>query len=123
MNQNTENAAAESEEQNKVVKARAKQSYKEGFVTDIESYTIPPGLDEDTIRCEALPRVLKVLPRVEAAGTGAEGDKEIGIDHVESLINRLQVMASILNQNLAALILKHPAQQHLRHVFFRRLNH
>ena len=24
--------------------------YKQGFVTDIESYTLPPGLDEDVIR-------------------------------------------------------------------------
>ena len=37
-------------EENKVVKDRAKQSYKEGFSTDIEAFTIPPGLDEDTIR-------------------------------------------------------------------------
>ncbi|TDR22388.1 Fe-S cluster assembly protein SufB [Marinicella litoralis] len=39
-----------SNEENAVVKARANQKYKEGFVTDIEAFTIPPGLDEDTIR-------------------------------------------------------------------------
>ena len=50
MNQEVENQQAESVEENQAVKARAKQGYKEGFVTDIESITIPPGLDEDTIR-------------------------------------------------------------------------
>ncbi len=37
-------------EDNAVVKARANQKYKEGFVTDIEAFTIPPGLDEQTIK-------------------------------------------------------------------------
>ena len=41
---------ANKSEENRAVKERASQSYKEGFVTDIESDTIPPGLDEDTIR-------------------------------------------------------------------------
>lgn len=50
MKQNTDHPATAADEQNRVVKDRAKQKYKEGFVTDIESYTIPPGLDEDTIR-------------------------------------------------------------------------
>ncbi len=50
MSQEAENISTEVTEENQVVKARAKQSYKEGFVTDIESFTIPPGLDEDTIR-------------------------------------------------------------------------
>ena len=40
----------EVQEENQVVKNRAKQAYKEGFVTDIESFTIPPGLDEETIK-------------------------------------------------------------------------
>lgn len=35
---------------NKLVRQRASERYKEGFYTDIESITIPPGLDEDTIR-------------------------------------------------------------------------
>ena len=30
--------------------ALVKREYKEGFVTDIESDTLPPGLDEDVIR-------------------------------------------------------------------------
>ncbi len=50
MNQKLEIKGLEGDEENAVVKARAKQKYKEGFVTDIESFTIPPGLDEDTIR-------------------------------------------------------------------------
>jgi Fe-S cluster assembly protein SufB len=28
----------------------ASQEYKAGFVTDIDSDTIPPGLDEDVVR-------------------------------------------------------------------------
>ncbi len=36
--------------ENQLVKERASQRYKDGFVTDIESETIPPGLSEDTIR-------------------------------------------------------------------------
>lgn len=36
--------------ENQLVKERASQRYKDGFVTDIESVTIPPGLNEDTIR-------------------------------------------------------------------------
>ncbi|MBF8267831.1 MAG: ycf24 [Dehalococcoidia bacterium] len=35
---------------NQVVKDVAKQEYKYGFVTDIESETAPPGLSEETIR-------------------------------------------------------------------------
>ncbi|MFV0543506.1 MAG: Fe-S cluster assembly protein SufB [Marinicella pacifica] len=35
---------------NQLVRNRASERYKEGFYTDIESITIPPGLDEDTIR-------------------------------------------------------------------------
>ncbi|GAA4816491.1 Fe-S cluster assembly protein SufB [Marinicella pacifica] len=35
---------------NKLVRQRASERYKEGFYTNIESITIPPGLDEDTIR-------------------------------------------------------------------------
>ncbi|MCB1582759.1 MAG: Fe-S cluster assembly protein SufB [Xanthomonadales bacterium] len=42
--------SSNADEENAVVKARAKQKYKEGFVTDIESYTLPPGLSEGTIR-------------------------------------------------------------------------
>jgi Fe-S cluster assembly protein SufB len=38
------------EEQNKELKELVKREYKEGFVTDIESDTIAPGLNEDTIR-------------------------------------------------------------------------
>ncbi len=44
------NKQIEVTEENQVVKDRAKQAYKEGFVTDIESFTIPPGLDEETIK-------------------------------------------------------------------------
>ncbi len=36
--------------ENKAVKDRANQKYKDGFVTDIESDALPPGLDEDVIR-------------------------------------------------------------------------
>jgi len=36
--------------ENQLVRERASQRYKEGFVTDIKSITIPPGLNEDTIR-------------------------------------------------------------------------
>lgn len=50
MKQKLEIKDPEGNEENAVVKARAKQKYKEGFVTDIESFTIPAGLDEDTIR-------------------------------------------------------------------------
>ena len=37
-------------EQNAAIKDRVKRDYKEGFVTDIESDTLAPGLTEDTIR-------------------------------------------------------------------------
>ncbi len=37
-------------EQNKDLKELVKREYKEGFVTDIESDTFEPGLDEDVIR-------------------------------------------------------------------------
>ncbi len=37
-------------EQNEQVKQRVKRGYKEGFVTDIESETFAPGLDEEVIR-------------------------------------------------------------------------
>ena len=37
-------------EQNKDLKELVKREYKEGFVTEIDSDTIAPGLDEDTIR-------------------------------------------------------------------------
>ena len=38
------------EQTNAEVHRRVNQSYKEGFVTDIESDTLPPGLNEDVIR-------------------------------------------------------------------------
>ena len=38
------------EVENRAVKERASQSYKDGFVTDIESDTLPPGLNESVIR-------------------------------------------------------------------------
>lgn len=38
------------EGENLAVKARASQKYKDGFVTDIESETLPPGLNEDIVR-------------------------------------------------------------------------
>ena len=50
MKQEAENQPSVAVEENQAVKARAKQSYKDGFVTDIEAFTIPPGLDEGTIR-------------------------------------------------------------------------
>ncbi|WP_154224350.1 Fe-S cluster assembly protein SufB [Marinicella rhabdoformis] len=40
----------ESAVENRAVKERANQSYKDGFVTDIESDTLPPGLNESVIR-------------------------------------------------------------------------
>ena len=33
-----------------VLNDRLKQTYKAGFTTDVESETLPPGLDEDTVR-------------------------------------------------------------------------
>ena len=41
---------AETLEKNRDLKELVKREYKEGFVTDIDSDTIPPGLDEDVIR-------------------------------------------------------------------------
>ena len=32
------------------IESLANQEYKWGFITDIESDTVPPGLDEDVIR-------------------------------------------------------------------------
>jgi Fe-S cluster assembly protein SufB len=40
----------ESHEKNRDLKELVKREYKEGFVTDIESDTIAPGLNEDTVR-------------------------------------------------------------------------
>ncbi|MFT5137065.1 MAG: Fe-S cluster assembly protein SufB [Pseudoalteromonas tetraodonis] len=40
----------ESDEKNRDLKELVKREYKEGFVTDIESDTIAPGLNEDTVR-------------------------------------------------------------------------
>ena len=40
----------EVEEPNKDLKELVKREYKEGFVTEIESETFAPGLDEDVIR-------------------------------------------------------------------------
>ena len=33
-----------------VINDRLKQTYKAGFTTDVESETLPPGLDENVIR-------------------------------------------------------------------------
>lgn len=41
---------SEAVEQNKDLKELVKREYKEGFVTDIESETFAPGLDEDVVR-------------------------------------------------------------------------
>ena len=41
---------SEAIEQNKDLKELVKREYKEGFVTDIESETFAPGLDEDVVR-------------------------------------------------------------------------
>ena len=38
------------DEKNKDLKELVKREYKEGFVTDIESDTFEPGLNEDVIR-------------------------------------------------------------------------
>lgn len=43
-------AATIADVENRAVKERASQAYKDGFVTDIESETLPPGLNEDVIR-------------------------------------------------------------------------
>jgi Fe-S cluster assembly protein SufB len=40
----------ESDEKNRDLKELVKREYKDGFVTDIESDTIAPGLNEDTVR-------------------------------------------------------------------------
>ena len=37
------------------------QSYKYGFVTDIESETIPPGLDEDVIRLISSKKINRIF--------------------------------------------------------------
>jgi Fe-S cluster assembly protein SufB len=42
--------STESDQTNKVVKDVAAQDYKYGFVTDIEAESLPPGLNEDTVR-------------------------------------------------------------------------
>ncbi len=42
--------ASTADVENRAVKERANQAYKDGFVTDIESETLPPGLNEDVIR-------------------------------------------------------------------------
>jgi len=34
---------------NSVIDQRVNEEYKYGFVTDIESYTLPPGISEETI--------------------------------------------------------------------------
>ena len=33
-----------------IIDQKVKEDYKYGFVTDIESETIPPGINEDTIK-------------------------------------------------------------------------
>ena len=38
------------QQENAEVHKRVAQTYKDGFVTDIESETFPPGLNEDVIR-------------------------------------------------------------------------
>jgi len=38
------------DEKNKDLKELVKREYKEGFVTDIESDTFEPGLNEDIVR-------------------------------------------------------------------------
>lgn len=38
------------EDSNKIIKEIAGQEYKYGFTTDVETDTIPPGLDEDVVR-------------------------------------------------------------------------
>ena len=43
-------AAEKSTTKNKEIRELAKKEYKYGFVTDIDSETLPPGLDEDVIR-------------------------------------------------------------------------
>ena len=37
-------------EENKLIKDRMQQKYDAGFITDIESDTIAPGLNEDVVR-------------------------------------------------------------------------
>ena len=38
-----------SKDQNSVIDQRVNEEYKYGFITDIESDTLPPGISEDTI--------------------------------------------------------------------------
>ena len=38
------------ESETEMLKEYAEQEYKYGFVTDIESETLPPGLNEDVIK-------------------------------------------------------------------------
>lgn len=42
--------STETDQTNKIVKDIAAQDYKYGFVTDIEAESLPPGLNEDTVR-------------------------------------------------------------------------
>ena len=38
-----------SKDQNNVIDQRVNEEYKYGFITDIESDTLPPGISEETI--------------------------------------------------------------------------
>ena len=47
---NTQTPVAEAPQQNADIHARLGRSYDAGFITDIESDSLPPGLNEDIIR-------------------------------------------------------------------------
>ncbi len=35
---------------NQEIKSQLERQYEHGFVTDIEAYTLPPGIDENVVR-------------------------------------------------------------------------
>jgi hypothetical protein len=54
----------------------ATKEYKYGFVTDIESDTLPPGLDEDVVREISAPEGrARVAARVAAEGLPRRGSR------------------------------------------------
>ena len=47
---NTQTPVAPAPVENAEIHAQLGRKYSAGFITDIESESLPPGLDEDTIR-------------------------------------------------------------------------
>ena len=66
-------------------------------------------LDKNTVRSESFLRTLEVLLRVKAACAGTEGNEEIGINHVEAVISRHQVVATVLDEHVSPWVLEQAA--------------